>query len=316
MAKNFHASPFMTLFLQVGRNLPAFGIALVLALLAVPLGFRDGLPYALAALLLAALAFYTVNRLLGQKAAAEFQKACSDEQLLQSQKLASIGELSAGIAHEINNPIAIIRQEAEGLLNIFKKGAPPDVAKSKICLTEIIHQVDRTREIIHNLLNFARRNQPVIQAVQLNRLIEDMALLVEKTAPQGRFNLVKRLQPDLPLIKSDAPMLRQVILNLLNNAIQATGPDGTITVVTQASADNQVMIQVNDTGCGIPKEHISQIFDPFFTTKSRGKATGLGLSICHGIIERLGGKIFVTSEEGRGSSFIISLPQVLDQKKM
>ena len=170
MAKNSQASPFVTSFSQVGRNLPAYGIALVLALLAIPLGFRDGLPYALAALLLAVLAFYTVNRLLGQKAAAEFQKACSDEQLLQSQKLASLGELSAGIAQEINNPLATIRQEAEGLLNLCKKEATLDVGESKICLTEIIHQVDRTREIIHNLLNFAHRNQPVIQAVQLNRL--------------------------------------------------------------------------------------------------------------------------------------------------
>jgi two-component system NtrC family sensor kinase len=316
MAKNSQASPLAISFLRVGRNLPTYGITLVLALLAIPLGFRDGLPYALAALLLAALSFYTVNRLLGQKAAAEFQKACSDEQVLQSQKLTSLGELSAGIAHEINNPLAIIRQEAEGLLNLCKKESPLEVSETKISVTEIIYQVDRTREIIHNLLNFARRNQPVIQGVQLNRLIEDMALLVEKTAPQGSFHLVKHLQPDLPLIKSDPPMLRQVILNLLNNAIQATGPDGTITVVTQAAANNHVMIQVNDTGCGIPKEHLSQIFDPFFTTKSRGKATGLGLSICHGIIERLGGKIFVTSEEGQGSSFIIDLPQVLDQKKI
>jgi two-component system, NtrC family, sensor kinase len=316
MAKNSHASPLLTLFLQVRKNLPDYGIALALALLAVPLGFLSGLPYALAALLLAALAFFTVNRLLRQKAAAEFQKECSDEQLLQSQKLASIGELSAGIAHEINNPLAIIRQEAEWLLNLYKKDSPLDVAETKICLTEIIHQVDRTREIIHNLLNFARKSQPVVQSVQLNRLIEDMTLLVEKTSPKDHINLVKHLQPDLPPIKSDAPMLRQVILNLLNNAVQATGPDGVITVISQATADNHVMIQVNDNGHGIPTEHISQIFDPFFTTKPQGQGTGLGLSICHGIIERLGGKIIATSEEGRGSSFIVLLPQVLDQKRI
>jgi two-component system NtrC family sensor kinase len=176
--------------------------------------------------------------------------------------------------------------------------------------------VDRAREITHNLLNFARRRQPVVQAVELNRLILDMTSLVEKAAQQKHINLVKHLHQGLPLIESDAPLLRQVILNLLNNAIQATGPDGTVTVITEMADDHEVMVQVSDTGCGIPKEHLSQIFDPFFTTKPQGKGTGLGLSICHGIIERLGGKIFVTSVEGQGSSFIIRLPQALDRKEM
>jgi two-component system NtrC family sensor kinase len=314
MQKNSPSSQLMTLLPHLRDNLPVYATALVLALLAVPLGFQGGLPYALAAGLLAALSFFTVRQVLRQKEAAERRKELSDEQLLQSQKLAAIGELSAGIAHEINNPLAIIRQEAEWLLRLFNKDSPPDATETKTGLTEIVRQVDRAREITHNLLNFARRRQPVVQAVELNRIILDMTLLVEKTAPQSRRNLVKHLQPDLPLIASDGPLLRQVILNLLNNAIQAAGQDGTITVITRVADDGQVMVQVNDTGCGIPKEHLAQIFDPFFSTKPQGKGTGLGLAICHGIIERLGGEISVTSVLGQGSSFTIKLPQSLEQR--
>jgi two-component system NtrC family sensor kinase len=315
MARSPQTSPFAASFQHLWSNLPVYGPALVLLILAVPLGFQVGLQYAVASLLLAALSFVTVRQLLIQKASAEREKDWSEEQLLQSQKLAAIGELSAGIAHEINNPLAIIRQEAEWLLHLFKKESPPDAAEIKNCLTEVVHQVDRAREITHNLLNFARRQQPVVQAVDLNRLVEDMSLLVAKEAQHNRISMVKQLQPDLPSINSDAPLLRQVILNLLNNAIQATGPDGTVTVTTRVDA-NQVMVQVDDTGSGISKENLAQIFDPFFTTKPQGKGTGLGLSICHGIIERLGGRISAASEEGKGASFTVKLPPALDRREI
>jgi two-component system NtrC family sensor kinase len=315
MARSTQTSPFAASFQHLWSNLPVYGPALVLLILAVPLGFQVGLQYAVASLLLAALSFVTVRQLLSQKASAEREKDWSEEQLLQSQKLAAIGELSAGIAHEINNPLAIIRQEAEWLLHLFKKESPPDAAEIKNCITEVVHQVDRAREITHNLLNFARRQQPVVQAVDLNRLVEDMTMLVAKEAQHNRISMVKQLQPDLPLINSDAPLLRQVILNLLNNAIQAVGQDGTVTVTTRVDA-NQVMVQVDDTGSGISKENLAQIFDPFFTTKPQGKGTGLGLSICHGIIERLGGRISAASEEGKGASFIVKLPPALDRREI
>jgi two-component system, NtrC family, sensor kinase len=315
MAQSPQTSPVAALFQHLWSHLPAYGPALFLLILAVPLGFQVGLHYAVASIMLAALSFVTVRQILGQKAAAEQEKDRSAEQLLQSQKLASIGELSAGIAHEINNPLAIIRQEAEWPLHLFKKESPPEEAEIKNCLTEIIRQVDRAREITHNLLNFARRQQPVVQAVDLNRLVEDMTMLVAKEAQHNRISMVKQLQPDLPSINSDAPLLRQVILNLLNNAIQATGPDGTVTVTTRADA-RQVMLQVDDTGSGISRENLAQIFDPFFTTKPQGQGTGLGLSICHGIIDRLGGTISATSEEGKGSCFIVKLPQALERREI
>ena len=316
MVRSPQTSPFAASSQHLWSYLPAYGPALVLLILAVPLGFEVSLGYAVASLLLAALSFVTVRQLLGQKAAAEREKDWSTEQLLQSQKLASIGELSAGIAHEINNPLAIIRQEAEWLLHLFKKESPPEAGEIRNCLTEVVHQVDRAREITHNLLNFARRQQPVVQAVDLNRLVEDMAMLVAKEAQHNNISIVKQLQPDLPSINSDAPLLRQVILNLLNNAIQAVGQGGTVTVTTRVTDANQVMFQVDDTGPGISKEILAQIFDPFFTTKPQGKGTGLGLSICHGIIERLGGKISASSIEGRGASFIVKLPHDLEHREI
>jgi two-component system NtrC family sensor kinase len=316
MVRSPQTSSLAASFQHLWSHLPAYGPALVLLILAVPLGFQAGLHYAVASLLLAALSFVTVRQLLGQKAAAEREKEWSTEQLLQSQKLASIGELSAGIAHEINNPLAIIRQEAEWLLHLFKKKSPPDAEQIKNCLTEVVHQVDRAREITHNLLNFASRQQPVVQAVDLNRLVEDMAMLVAKEAQYNRISIVKQLQPDLPHISSDAPLLRQVILNLLNNAIQAVGEDGTVTVTTRVTDANQVMVQVDDSGPGISRENLAQIFDPFFTTKPQGQGTGLGLSICHGIIERLGGKISATSNEGQGASFTVKLPQALNRREI
>jgi two-component system, NtrC family, sensor kinase len=316
MARNSSTSRLQSSMRNLWRHFAAYGTALILAVLAIPLGFLAGIHYAVASLLLAALSLVTVRQVLSQKAEAERQKELSNEQLLQSQKLASIGELSAGIAHEINNPLAIIRQEAEWLLHLLKKESPPDMGELKNCLTEIVHQVDRSREITHNLLNFARRRQPVVQTVDLNRLIEDMTMLVEKEARNHHIAIKKEFQPDLPLIYSDSPLLRQVFLNLLNNAIQAIGQDGVLTVITRTADNNQLLVQVNDTGCGIPKEHLAQIFDPFFTTKPQGKGTGLGLSICHGIVEKLGGRISVASEVGKGSSFTINLPQTISPKEM
>ncbi len=146
----------------------------------------------LASVLLAALSFVSVKHVQEQKVAAEREKESQYEQLLQSQKLASIGELSAGIAHEINNPLAVIRQEAEWLIHLGKQDSPPDPAEVNNCLTEIVQQVDRGRGITENLLNFARRRQPVVQAVELNRLIEDMVRLVAKEAQHNNIEVVKR----------------------------------------------------------------------------------------------------------------------------
>ena len=226
-----------------------------------------------------------------------------DERLLQSQKLAAIGELSAGIAHEINNPLAIIRQEAEWMQLLLKKldgqGPQENYAELEDSVSQIVQQVDRCTEITRNLLDFARKRDPVIQAVEVNRIIEDMTMLVEKEAGHKNIVIVRDYDPELPTIYSDAPQLRQVILNFLTNATQAIGADGIVTIATRRRGDNAVDLIFTDTGCGIPEENLGKIFDPFFTTKPPGKGTGLGLSICHGIILRLGGQIAVTSQVGQ-----------------
>jgi two-component system NtrC family sensor kinase len=233
-----------------------------------------------------------------------------DERLLQSQKLAAIGELSAGIAHEINNPLAIIRQEAEWMQLLLKKlGDGKAHEELQGSVQQIVQQVDRCTEITRNLLDFARKRDPVIQAVEVNRIIENMTMLVEKEAKHKNITIARHYDETLPVIYSDAPQLRQVILNFLTNATQAIGKDGVVTITTRLRGEDSVDIVISDTGCGIPEAHLSKIFDPFFTTKPPGQGTGLGLSICHGIILRLGGRIAVESRVGQGTEFTITLPR-------
>ena len=233
-----------------------------------------------------------------------------DRRLLQSQKLAAIGELSAGIAHEINNPLAIISQELELVRDIAGDSREPtaqDLTEAGDSLAEIGRQVDRCRQITHKLLGFARKMDPVIQEEALEQVIEDMALLVEREARGRGIAIVRAYAPDLPPVCTDVPLLRQVILNLLTNALHATAPGGSITLITRR-LDGEAAIEVRDTGRGIPKEHLDKIFDPFFTTKEPGKGTGLGLSLSHGIVSRLGGTLTVASEPGQGAAFTVTLP--------
>jgi two-component system NtrC family sensor kinase len=172
-----------------------------------------------------------------------------------------------------------------------------------------VEQVDRCTEITRNLLDFARKREPVIQGVEVNRLIESMTMLVEKEGKHNNISIVRQYDKELPVIYSDAPQLRQVVLNFLTNAAHAIGKDGVITITTRLKNGDSVDIVIRDTGGGIPEENLQKIFDPFFTTKPPGQGTGLGLSICHGIIQRLGGRITVKSQMGQGTEFTITLPR-------
>jgi two-component system NtrC family sensor kinase len=300
------------------QSIPRHIASILLCLCSVILAFAGSFVYAAAGIVLAAIAFVTTRKLLQKLAAANEQACFLDEKLIQSQKLASIGELSAGIGHEINNPLAIISQETEWMQHLAKQigeGDSKGVAELQDSLKEVLHQVDRCREITQNLLDFARRKEPVYQEVNVNKLIEDLSRLVEKEAVLHQIELRRDFQQDLPLVQTDAPSLRQVVLNLLTNATHAVQKDGQIRIATQRSQNGSVDIIVADTGCGIPKDHLTKIFDPFFTTKPEGKGTGLGLSICHGIVDKLGGRISVSSEVGKGSTFVVTLP-VHQQKGM
>ncbi len=256
-------------------------------------------------------AMLSVRRLQDEIRRAAEQHCFLDQQLIQSQKLASIGELSSGIAHEINNPLAIMGQEVEWIRHLLGEaegGLGPSEGELKDSLQEIGRQVERCREITHKLLDFARKKEPLIQSVDINRLVEDMARLVEREASLNNIRLERHYSDGLPPVYTDAPLVRQVVLNILNNATHAIQKDGTVAILTLAQGDGGVGIQVSDNGCGIPKEYRDKVFDPFFTTKPPGKGTGLGLSICHGIMDRLGGRISLESEEGRGTTFTVHLP--------
>jgi two-component system NtrC family sensor kinase len=292
-------------------ELPVFSYlpTIVLAAAAVLLIVFGHAALALGALCLTGLTWFTIRQLLGHQARPDRQWLL-DERLLQTQKLAAMGELAAGVAHEINNPLAIIRQEAEWVGQLLKRSElseSPQMAEIRDSLREIVQQVDRARDITRNLLDLARKRDPVFQKVDLNRLIRDMAALVEKEARENNIQVTRDLEADLPLIHSDGPLLRQVILNLLNNSRQAIEGAGSITVATRLEG-RHIRITITDSGGGIAPEHLSRIFDPFFTTKPQGAGTGLGLAISQGIIHKLGGEISVASRVGEGAVFTITLP--------
>ncbi len=237
-----------------------------------------------------------------------------NKQLLQTGKLAAVGELSAGVAHELNNPLGIILTEKQLLLDSCQYQNPTlEELKANIhhSMDQIGLQVQRCKRLTQNLLRFARRTESVVEPVDLNSFLNEIIELMGREAASSGIKFFSDFDDQLPVITSDPSQLQQVFLNLVTNAIDAhSGMSyGSIHLKTKAVKDkNQVQIQVTDTGCGIPQHTLDKIFDPFFTTKPVGKGTGLGLSICYGIIERLGGSIEVESQPGEGTSFYIYLP--------
>jgi len=257
------------------------------------------------------LAACSARGLMSSLSRAEEAKNSLNAQLIQSQKLAAVGELSAGIAHEINNPIAIIAQETEWathLLSEAEKQAKPDFAEVRDSLREIRSQVDRCKNITHKLLDFARKREPVLQEVDVSRLVDDMARLVDKEASYKNVSLTRDLPEDLPTLRTDAPLLRQVVLNLMTNALHAVDKGGAISITAQAT-NTSMDISITDNGCGIAQENLDKIFNPFFTTKPPGQGTGLGLSLCHNLVQGMGGTILVHSAVGKGTTFTVRLPR-------
>jgi two-component system NtrC family sensor kinase len=236
------------------------------------------------------------------------------KQLMEAGKMASIGELSAGVAHEINNPLAIILTEKQILLDLveFTPGLNEEFQKSlKESMDQVDTQVNRCKRITHNLLRFSRRTRSSIEKVDLNLFLREVVDLMEREARSSGIKFLTDLDVNLKPVLSDPSQLQQLFLNLITNAIDAHDgkPYGTIRIATRAEAENkEVRIEFADTGSGIPKEIINKVFDPFFTTKAVGKGTGLGLSICYGIMQRLGGSISVKSQVGEGTEFTLTLP--------
>jgi two-component system NtrC family sensor kinase len=235
-------------------------------------------------------------------------------QLMEAGKMASLGELSAGVAHEINNPLAIILTERQILLDLADQAQHlnPEFKKElKDSLNQMDAQINRCKRITHNLLRFSRRTRSVIEKVDLNAFLEEVVELMEREAQSTGVKFLTDLDETLKPVLSDPSQLQQVFLNLITNAIDAHDgkPYGTIRITTRADDEHQqVRIVFADTGSGIPKEILHRIFDPFFTTKAVGKGTGLGLSICYTIMQRLGGSISVKSEFGEGTELSLTVP--------
>jgi two-component system NtrC family sensor kinase len=223
-------------------------------------------------------------------------------QLIQAEKLAAIGKLAAGVAHEINNPLTGILTNSSLML----QDLPPDDPR-RDDLQTIVDETLRCRKIVKGLLDFARQTRPLKQAVNLNQVVEDALNLVKNQAAFRSIVFSTELQPDLPSVMADKDQMRQVVLNIVMNAAEAVPNGGEIKVVSQVDTSSRhVCLNIADTGPGIPEEIRSRLFEPFFTTKATG--TGLGLAIAYGIMERHKGTIAVTSRMGRGTMISLRLP--------
>ena len=232
-------------------------------------------------------------------------------QLMQAEKLASLGMLAAGVAHEINNPIAIMVEEAGWIEDLLKEEdfkESKNLAEFNRALKQINTQGNRCKEITRKLLSFSRSSDSGIQTVEINDLIEDVVDLSLQRAKSSHVKLVTELQDDLPATRISLSEMQQVLLNLINNSLEAMQDKGGTITLSSRIEQGRILVEVADDGPGISKAHLSRIFDPFFTTKPVGKGTGLGLFICYGIIKTMGGKIDVKSAVGKGTTFSISIP--------
>ncbi|MEJ2678861.1 MAG: ATP-binding protein, partial [Gemmatimonadota bacterium] len=247
---------------------------------------------------------YVVNRAreADRKRAALFHK------MEYTNKLAAIGRLGAGVAHEINNPLSIISQKA-GLLHDLLTMS--EEMPSRVKILELVESVQRSAErcggITHRLLGFAKHMDVEREAINLEALLREVLGFLDKEADYRSIQVSLTTDDDAPPIISDRGQLQQVFLNVINNAFAAVDDGGRIDIDIRRQGDAAVAVTIADNGVGIPKEHLEQIFDPFFTTK-KGAGTGLGLSITYGIVQKLGGEISVKSEAGVGTRFTVTLP--------
>lgn len=254
----------------------------------------------------------TTRAMMNQLIQVERQKAISEDLMIQSSKMAALGKMAAGIAHEINNPLAVIGEKAGWIKDLLSEEditGNPNYQEFEDAVRKIEYHVDRAKKVTHRLLGFARRMEPRQEKVNINKTLNETVDFLENESRFRNIDIQIDPQPDLPETTSDSSQLQQVFLNIINNAIDAISKNGEIRIKTRYhSKNNEARIEISDNGPGIPKEDIDKIFDPFYTTKEVGQGTGLGLSIVYSIIEKLGGRIMVASELGLGTTFTIYLP--------
>ncbi|UCG80052.1 MAG: two-component sensor histidine kinase [Desulfobacterales bacterium] len=249
-------------------------------------------------------ATHLVNRIYE----ADLTRASAQHKIEHTNKMASIGRLAAGVAHEINNPLAIINEKGGLLKDILSLGSDlPPKEKLVGLIDSIISSVERCSVITHRLLGFARHIDVRSESIDLSQFIEEVLGFIGKEALYRNIAVSMDVADDIPLIKSDRGRLQQVFLNVLNNAFAAVDDGGRIDISVEPASPDRVSVTITDDGCGIPPENLRAVFEPFFSTKGE-KGTGLGLSITYGLVQKLGGNISVESEVNKGTSFVITLP--------
>jgi len=230
------------------------------------------------------------------------QRVRLEDQMLQNEKLTSLGLLAAGVAHEVNTPLAVI----SNYIQMLAKQIPADDPRQKT-IERIVKQTFRASEIVNNLLNFSRTAGSEVAEVDLNSVLEETLALVQHPLKTAHVSVVRNYTESLPPVLGSSTRLQQVFLNLLLNARDAM-PGGGMVEIRTAAQNGSVEVEVTDSGAGIPAEHLHRIFDPFFTTKASGRGTGLGLSVSYGIIKEHAGKVDVRSTPGKGTSFRLEFP--------
>jgi two-component system NtrC family sensor kinase len=253
--------------------------------------------------------FKLVDKVVKHLEESDLRREAAYREMQESSKLASIGRLAAGVAHEINNPLAIINEKA-GLIKDLAEFTPDFPQKERIMpiTGAILQSVDRCRTITQRLLGFARRMDVSIQMLSLNEVLDEVLGFLEKEALHRNVDLQLNLAHDLPRIASDRGQLQQVFLNILNNAFEAVQDGGRVAITSFEVDVDTVGVTIQDNGQGMSQETLTHIFEPFFTTK-KGYGTGLGMSITYGIVKKLGGDIKVRSQLGTGTTFTVFLPK-------
>ncbi len=233
---------------------------------------------------------------------AELEK--TQTQLIRKERLASMGQLAAGVAHQLNNPLGTILLFSDIILQDL-----PEDAQGREDVHMIIQEARRAKEIVAALLNFARQQKVWVQPTALDTMLHEFVERARQQPAYEHIRIVEQIAPDLPRLEVDPVQLSNVFVNLMDNAADAMPDGGTLTIKADLSPDRQsVVVQMTDTGCGIPPENIKQLFSPFFTTKPLGQGTGLGLSIAYGIVKMHHGAIQVKSQVGKGTTFTVTLP--------
>jgi signal transduction histidine kinase len=251
--------------------------------------------------------FFVVTHLVGRIFVADRRRVTVLHHIQYTNRMASIGRLSAGVAHEINNPLAIINEKAGLLKDLisFKK----EFSRQKILqiVNSILFSVKRCSTITHRLLGFARHIEVRFQTIYLEQILREVLAFLRKESEYRNISINLEVVGNFPSIESDLGQLEQIFLNIINNAFAAVDDGGKIDIELFTDGPETVSVRITDDGCGISEENQKHIFDPFFSTKGEG-GTGLGLSITYGIAQKLGGKLDVESKEGEGSSFTVTLP--------